>query len=117
MSTPDEADQDFAAVLMQHAGGRAHTEASKKLTELIAAVTETGKKGSISVTLTVSRDKEMSRVVKIDDSIKANVPKETRRSLWFPDDNNRLHRNDPTQDSLFDEPAKKVQAPEGTDNR
>lgn len=26
----DNNEQDFAAVLMQHAGGRAHTEATKK---------------------------------------------------------------------------------------
>lgn len=113
MADNDTEDQDFAFVLMQHSGGRAHTEASKKLAEVVEAVRETGKAGSITVTLKISRDKEMPRVMKIDDSVKAVVPKETRRSLWFPDDDNRLHRNDPRQEPLFDEPAKKIQAPEG----
>jgi hypothetical protein len=109
----EQPDQDFASVLIQHAKGRAHTEASKKLAEVVEAVMETGKAGSITVKLTVSRDKDMHRVVKIADQVVAKIPTEPRRSMWFPDDDHQLHRNDPKQESLFDAPAEKIQAPEG----
>ncbi|MFT4126267.1 MAG: hypothetical protein QM662_08565 [Gordonia sp. (in: high G+C Gram-positive bacteria)] len=106
--------QDFAAVLMQHASGRAHTEASKKLAEVVEAVMETGKPGSVTVKLTVSQDRDVKRMVKLADVVTAKVPTEPRRSLWFPDDDNTLHRNDPQQKSLFDDaPVEKIQAPEG----
>ena len=97
---PDEA-QDFAAVLAQHNKGAALDEASKKLTEIIEAVRNTGKTGSITVKLTITRSNDNKRMLKIDDDVKAVVPKEKRRSLWFPDDNNQLHRNDPTQHELM----------------
>lgn len=102
----DSNEQDFAAVFMQHAKGRAHTEASKKLAQVVEAVMETGKPGSITVKLTISRDKDLASVVKI--------PTEPRRSMWFPDDDGQLHRNDPKQTSLFEDgPVEKIQAPEG----
>ena len=105
----DNNEQDFAAVLMQHAGGRAHTEATKRFAELVKAVQETGKKGSVTVTLTVSQDKDVKRMFKLDDAVRATIPKESRRSLWFPDDNGTLHRNDPRQESLFeDAPVEKI---------
>lgn len=111
MTEPNE--QDFAAVFLGHAKGRAHTEASKKLAEVVEAVMETGKPGSVTVKLTVSRDKEIKSMVKLADSITAKVPIEPRRSMWFPDDDGQLHRNEPKQEPLFDAPAEKIQAPEG----
>ena len=109
----DTNDQDFAAVFLGHAKGRAHTEASKKLAEVVEAVMETGKPGSVTVKLTVSRDKEIKSMVKVADSVTAKVPVEPRRSMWFPGDDHTLHRNDPKQEPLFDAPAEKIQAPEG----
>ena len=72
------------------------------LTEVVEAVTETGKPGKVTVTLSITRDKEMHHMVKIADSIKATIPVEPRRSLWFPDHDGTLHRNDPRQSSLFE---------------
>ncbi|QCW22483.1 hypothetical protein SEA_NEOBUSH_52 [Gordonia phage Neobush] len=113
-SVTDSNEQDFAAVFMQHAKGRAHTEASKKLAEVVEAVMETGKPGSITVKLTISRDKDLASVVKIADQVAAKIPTEPRRSMWFPDDDGQLHRNDPRQTSLFEDgPVEKIQAPEG----
>ncbi|QIN93639.1 hypothetical protein SEA_DUMPSTERDUDE_51 [Gordonia phage DumpsterDude] len=109
----DTEEQDFAAVLLGHAKGRAHTEASKKLAEVVEAVMETGKPGSVTVKLTVSRDKEIKSMVKVADAVTAKVPVEPRRSMWFPGDDNTLHRNDPKQEPLFDAPVEKIQAPKG----
>lgn len=109
----DNNDQDFAAVFMQHAKGRAHTEASKKLAEVVEAVMKTGKPGSITVKLTVSRDKDIKSMVKVADAVTAKIPVEPRRSMWYPSDDNTLHRNDPKQEPLFDAPVEKIQAPKG----
>lgn len=97
--------QDFAVVLMSHAKGRAHTEATKKLAEVITAVTETGKAGSITVKLQFTADKDNPMLIKVADKVTATIPTEVRRSVWFADDDGSLHRNDPKQGSLFgDEP-------------
>lgn len=110
----EDKEQDFAAVFLGHAKGRAHTEASKKLAEVVEAVMETGKPGSVTVKLTISRDKEIKSMVKVADAVTAKIPTEIRRSMWFPGDDNTLHRNDPRQQSMFDDaPAEKIQAPEG----
>lgn len=96
--------QDFASVLMQHAKGRAHAEASRRLAEVVEAVMDTGKQGSITIKLTISPDKDGERLVKIADAITAKAPQESRKSLWFPDDDGNLHRNNPNQQSMFSEP-------------
>lgn len=94
--------QDFAAVLMGHARGRAHAEASRKLAEVVEAVMDTKKQGSITIKLTVTPDKDGHGVVKIADAITSKVPQESRKSMWFPDDDGNLHRNNPNQESLFE---------------
>lgn len=109
----DQQGQDFAAVFVTHAKGRAHTEASRRLTEVVEAVMETGKPGSVTVKLTVAPDKDLAHMVKVADSVTAKVPVAPRRSMWFADDDHTLHRNDPKQVSLFDTPVEKIQQPEG----
>lgn len=94
-------EQDFAAVLLGHAGGRAHSEASRKFAEVVKAVQETGKKGTVTVTLTVTRNKDTRRMVKLVDTVRASIPVEDRPgSLWFPDSHGALHRNDPDQHEI-----------------
>lgn len=109
--TEKKATQDFAAVLMSHAKGRAHTEASSEMQRVIAAVRETGKSGSITIKLSFNSDKDNPDLIKVADSIKAVVPVEARRSVWFSDDDNSLHRNDPRQGSLFEGEAEVERTP------
>jgi hypothetical protein len=94
-------EQDFAAVVVSHDKGRAHTEASRKLTEAVGAVIETGKAATITVKLKVSPVKDMPTAVKIDTNVLASIPKEQSRSIWFVDDESILHRNDPRQMDMF----------------
>ncbi|MBB3040175.1 hypothetical protein [Hoyosella altamirensis] len=98
---PPAEGQDFAAVLLQHAKGRAHVEISRLMSEVIEAVTETGKPGSVAITLTFTPDKDQPNLIKIQDKVAHKKPVEPRRSVWFADDDNSLHRNDPHQASLF----------------
>src|SRR5581483_8557163 len=51
--TTDTKPAEFASFLVGHLGGRAHDQISAELHELLAAVAEHGKKGSLTVTVTV----------------------------------------------------------------
>jgi hypothetical protein len=97
--------QQFATVLLGHAKGRAHDEASEKLAECIQAVKDTGKPATITVELTIKPVDKIPNAYKIIDKVKASVPVDPRASMWFADENNGLHRNDPNQRSLYDEPV------------
>lgn len=99
MSTNEAA--EFASVLLQHAKGRAHDEATAKLKEAVEAVKLLGKPAKVTVELSIHPVKNNSSVVRIEDTVTAKVPEEPRSSMWFPDDAGALHRNDPNQ-SEFD---------------
>lgn len=103
MATPQTVDQDFAAVLLGHDKGRAHTEASKKLTELVEAVIELQKNGSVTVSVKVEPVKDMPNAVRLTTTVKSTVPKEVSKSVWYTDEKATLHRNDPRQHSMFGE--------------
>lgn len=105
MTEPDQ--QDFAAVLMSHDKGRIHTEASRKLTEAVEAVMETGKAATITVKIKVATVKDLD-AVKLDAQVTASIPREPSKSIWYVDDDNSLHRNDPRQKSLFEDATENV---------
>lgn len=86
---------EFATVLLQHAKGRAHDEATKALAEVVEAVKRLGKKGEVTLKLTVIPVKNDQTMVYLEDNITATVPKEPRNSLFFTDDHGGLHRNQP----------------------
>lgn len=93
----------FSVFLQDLRDGRAHSELSAHLGELLAAVKETGKGGSISLSIKVkpaSRGSEIDKVT-ITDDIKLDLPKPERGSdfYWLTDDN-ELSRNHPRQGSL-----------------
>ena len=78
MTTPTEPPeaQDFLVFLAAQAGGGTAAELSDGLAELVRRVADTGKKGSISLKLP-----EYDRTA----------------SVYFTDEDGRLHRNDPRQ--------------------
>ncbi|UOK18038.1 hypothetical protein QLQ75_gp44 [Gordonia phage Santhid] len=98
----DSESPEFSTLLLQHAKGRAHDEATRKLAQLVTAVKETGKGGSITVQIKVVPDKKIDGVVKIEDKVTASIPFDQSTSMWFTDDNGQLHRNDPKQAPLWD---------------
>lgn len=90
--------QSFAAFLCQHARGRSEQELSERLSELVAAVQETGKPGSITYTLTIKPEPKADQAMVVSDSIKVKVPELARpASIFFADDSHRLVRTDPRQ--------------------
>lgn len=107
---------EFAAILLGHAKGRAHDEATKKLREVVEAVKQTGKAGEISVKLSIHPVKNNDSIVRIEDKVTSTVPREPRSSMWFPDDAGALHRNDPNQGELWENNRDGKAAAAGLDN-
>ena len=100
----------FADALIELSGGRTHTELSEQLHALIAAVRDTGKKGSLTLTITVSRMKNASEnTLTVTDDVKAKLPAHDRNvSVFYADADGNLTRRDPNQlvfESLREVPA------------
>lgn len=94
---------NFAAIL---ATIRPHTvtELSDGLRELVQKVQDTGKQGSITLTLTVKPLDGDSNVLTVNDEIRVKAPEHSRKgSIAFPDHWGNLSRSDPHTMPLFDE--------------
>ncbi|MBZ6250522.1 hypothetical protein KVH27_19340 [Streptomyces olivaceus] len=96
---------EFAAFFVQHSRGEAHETVSEEFHQLLAAVNEHGKKGSLTITVTVEPPKggmDGSPVaIAIDSALKA--PKASAPpSIYFVDGHGNATRNDPRQTQAFD---------------
>lgn len=85
----------FAAVLQEMRKGGLNSEAADELAALIIACTDTQKKGSLTITLTVTPKGEF---VEIEDKIAPKVPRHnTPASIFWPDANGNLTTSNPNQ--------------------
>lgn len=96
---------EFAAFLVQHFGGRAHEEISEEMHQLLGAVNEHGKKGTLTIKVTVEPPKGhidgAPVVISIDSTL--NAPKASApQSLYFVDGQGNATRTDPRQTAAFD---------------
>jgi hypothetical protein len=94
----------FAATLQEIAAGAFHTRVSEQLQDLVTAVTDTGKKGVLTVTLTVAPIKPgntTNLVVTGKATVKAPESDDAApSSVFFHDAAGNLSRNDPNQPAL-----------------
>ena len=75
--------------------GRASEEWAEAMAEVVKAVRDTGKAGSLTIVLDIEPG---GRTVKITDRLKQKVPQFDReKSIYFADGAGGLHRDDPTQ--------------------
>lgn len=89
----------FADWLLEQRGGLTHSELSDTLNDVIEAVDEYRKAGSL--TFTVKVDPSKGNAVVVTDSIKATIPTADRDgSIFFVDDHKNLQRDDPRQPRL-----------------
>jgi hypothetical protein len=93
----------FAVFLQDLRDGRAHSELSGLLEELITKVKETGKGGGLTLTIKIkpaTRGGDVDKVT-VSDMISLDLPKPERGEdfFWLTDDND-LTRNHPRQQSL-----------------
>lgn len=93
----------FAVFLQDLRDGRAHSELSGQLSDLLASVKETGKAGALTLKIKIkpaTRGGDVDKVT-VSDQITIDLPKPERGEdfFWLTDDND-LTRNHPRQQSL-----------------
>lgn len=111
----DSTDQDarrtrpFADFLADHNNGHGHREAGELLQELVGAVLDTGKKGSVTLTVGVEPMKGSPDTLLTTVVVTSKIPKEpARAAVFYADDERNLQRTDPNQlqfESLKEAPA------------
>jgi hypothetical protein len=87
--------------LAQHAKGRTHDELSEKLRELILAVQDIGKPGTLTLKIGAKRINDGQ--VELAAQVTAKLPDIPQASIWFATDDGELTRDDPTQMALYAE--------------
>lgn len=107
-TTDDAPVRPFADWLREQSGGDTHEELGDGLHDLIAKVRDTGKAGTLTLTVTIKPLKDDLNVLIVTDEIKLKLPEHDRKgSMFYADDHNNLVRQDPRQlsfDSLREVP-------------
>lgn len=99
----------FADFLVKQRAGSLNIEAAAALAEVVQAVAETGKDGTLVLTLKVSRNK--AGALEVTDKVVAKIPDFGRvPTLWWADDDGNLVRRDPNQPN-FDDALQAVDPP------
>lgn len=98
---PDAAERPslkpFAAFLTEQRNGALHDELSNALADLVAVCVETGKKGTLTLKISVLPQKDEVTMLVTDD-VKTAAPKhDAKPALFFPDEHGNLLRSDPRQ--------------------
>lgn len=96
-TTDDRTIRPFAAILQELAKGTVHTELSTALADLMVAVQEHQKKGSITLKLTVEPKGD---AYSVSSDITVAAPKAKPSSIFFADDSGNLTRSDPRQEAF-----------------
>lgn len=87
----------FADFLREQSKGHTHEELGEALHDLVARVKDTGKKGSLTLVITVEPTKGTDALT-VADEIKLKLPEHDRdASLFFTDKLGNLTRRDPNQ--------------------
>lgn len=98
----------FAELLAEMSHGEVDRLATRKLREIIKACQETGKKGSVTVTLAIGSD---PRLCEIAASIKTTKPEpKVPGQSYYTDEDGNLHEEDPRQQKF---PAKVIDVNNG----
>jgi hypothetical protein len=88
----------FDQVLREINAGRLVDELTDELTEVIAAVRETGKAGELVLSLKLKPRGECNTQLEVVPAVKGKRPERARRvSIFFVNEDNGLQRDDPYQ--------------------
>lgn len=101
----------FAEFLQEQRKGAAHVEVSEALNELVAAVVEHRKGGTLTLKISVKpAGKGTGNVVEVTDKISVAAPEAERGgAIFFADGNANLSRSNPDQPEL---PLRAVDTPD-----
>lgn len=90
----------FAAWLQEQRNGLLHSELSERLADLVAAIAEHEKGGTLTLTLAIKPSKVYG-AVEVEDTVKVKAPEADRDAgLFFADSHGNLSRRDPRQPEL-----------------
>lgn len=104
----------FTQFLLEQRGGLLHSELSDMLADVVARCVEHGKKGSITIKLTIAPNKD-GVTLTVSDEVKPVAPEGDRgAALFYADARGNLSRRDPRQPSLPGT-LSAVEAPPGVD--
>jgi hypothetical protein len=92
----------FHETIVQINNGATVAEMSEALQQVVAAVRQTGKSGSITLTLKVApAAKNSTDVLMVESQVKTKLPEPERgMTIFYATDQNTLVRNDPKQQRL-----------------
>lgn len=94
------APRPFTQWLQEQRGGNLHGELSEQLQQLVQAVTEHGKNGSLTLVVHVKPAGNGVNLL-VSDDVKVKAPQPERPvALFFADDEGNLSRRDPRQPEL-----------------
>jgi hypothetical protein len=97
----DKQIRPFAELLTILDRGEAHAEASRGLNDLVAAVNDTGKSGSLTITIKIAPLKGSSHQLLVAASVSVKPPRsEPGAGVFYIDDSNNLTRTDPNQPEI-----------------
>lgn len=88
--------RSFMATVADLRSGRTQDDLTEQLSALVKAVEETGKKGTLTLTISVAPAAKNSTLLKIDDVVTAKIPAADRApTLMFVDGEHNLSLSDP----------------------
>lgn len=97
----------FTDFLRQIRKGRVVDDATVKLADLVKAVTEHGKSGTLTLTLTISPQSGDKGLVTVTPSLSAKKPEPSMpNAIFFVDGEGGLSREDPNQGDFIRDAAK-----------
>ena len=92
----------FLATMQRHRGGKDLADLSLRLSEVTAAVINTGKAGTVTLTVSVKPAKRGQSAVMVETKLAAKVPSmEPDASFWFGTADGVLQKEDPRQTTMF----------------
>jgi hypothetical protein len=102
LSTNDAASGgDILVTLAGINRGRAAAAATRKLGEVVQAVTETGTKGKVTITIEVAPFKGGDGNVEVKARVTSSVPQPEHAAVFFYDGDYQLTRDDPSMEPMF----------------
>lgn len=94
-------------VLREYRNGRLADVASQRLAELVQAVDETNKAGTLTITFKVKPEKGGGSQKTIACDVKSKIPElDLPEAVFFSDEHGNLHRADPQQSEMFKDASK-----------
>ena len=93
----------FVDIIKEVGRGSLHGDLSRAVADVTASVVERGKAGTVTLTLKIEPVKDSGIALTVSGTVSTKKPAAPASSLFYGDEDGTLTRNDPRQQTLFDE--------------